>query len=280
MESQLKRRTPVRAEAFGKRFVMVAISAVYFAVRRLLALCGWKDRPRRIVLTYHVVNQDEIARFERQMRQLKKAVTPVFADDPDTVGPSAAVTFDDAFEDVIDRTLPVLARYAIPATIFVPTGYIGAPPGWARVQAHRGAARVASVDVLKNVDRRLVRLGSHTVTHPRLASLDPTRLRVELAASKQTLEGLTGECVRSVALPYGSCSPEVVAVARRTGYERVFANVPVRRDPSHLTGRVNVSAGDWPLEFSLKLKGAYEWMAVAVPAKRQLLTMLGRAQEA
>jgi peptidoglycan/xylan/chitin deacetylase (PgdA/CDA1 family) len=96
----------------------------------------------------------------------------------------------------------------------------------------------------------------------------------ELADSKDALELLTGNRIRCLALPYGSSSPEVIRTAQEVGYEYVFANVPVFSDvatPCQLVGRVDTSPRDWPLEFYLKLHGAYEWMAVAVPAKRQLL---------
>lgn len=266
---------------FAKRVVMLVISLGYLAAQRALALFGRKDHCRRVVLTYHIVTEGEVPRFDRQMQQLRKYATPVFADEPETAGPrlSAAVTFDDAFENVISRTLPILARHGIPVTIFVPTGYLGVRAGWIRAESTGMDARVVSVDLLKNLDPRLARLGSHTVTHPRLAGVTALHLNAELASSKQTLEAITGQRIRSVALPYGSCSPEVIRVARGVGYDRVFANVPVRTHAPgscELIGRVDTSARDWRVEFYLKLQGAYEWMAVAVPIKRAILNLLKR----
>jgi peptidoglycan/xylan/chitin deacetylase (PgdA/CDA1 family) len=110
------------------------------------------------------------------------------------------------------------------------------------------------------------------VTHPRLAAVDDARLVDELQQSRETLERLLGEPIRLLALPYGSCSDRVVAAAARTGYDRVFANVPVRDGDSHspVVGRVDVTPADWPLEFRLKVLGAYDWMGVAIPLKRRL----------
>jgi peptidoglycan/xylan/chitin deacetylase (PgdA/CDA1 family) len=140
---------------------------------------------------------------------------------------------------------------------------------------------VASAEALKALDPRRVRLGSHSVSHPRLAELDDIRLQTELTASKSTLERITGTRVALLALPYGSCSPRVIAAAERAGYERIFANVPiVRAIDSLLAGRVDVSPRDWPLEFRMKALGAYEWMALAVPAKREMLRVFGRPQAA
>ncbi|HEY1586442.1 MAG TPA: polysaccharide deacetylase family protein, partial [Polyangia bacterium] len=37
----------------------------------------------------------------------------------------AAITFDDAFEDNLTVAADILRKYATPATVFVPTGFIG-----------------------------------------------------------------------------------------------------------------------------------------------------------
>lgn len=268
--------------SFVRRALMLTISLAYAVWRSIAAGFGLAGRAAPVVLTYHAVSDADLARFERQMVSLKKRGTPVFADADPTPAHERriAVTFDDAFQHVFDRVLPILCRHEIPATIFVPTGYIGGQPGWIHPSARRTKDAVASADALASADRRLVKLGSHSVTHPRLAGIDATALRRELESSKKTLEQIAGIGVGMIALPYGSCAPHVVTAAARAGYQRVFANVPVGNTYSILTGRTDVSPRDWSLEFRLKASGAYEWMAFAVPAKRQVLQLLGRPQEA
>jgi peptidoglycan/xylan/chitin deacetylase (PgdA/CDA1 family) len=117
------------------------------------------------------------------------------------------------------------------------------------------------------------------VTHARLDRLDGAALEQELSESKHVLEQLTGAPVRMLSLPFGACSAAVVAAARRIGYEQVFANVPVagQNGSRGLEGRVNVTPRDWPVEFDLKIRGAYDWMALGVPAKRLVLQVIGKA---
>jgi peptidoglycan/xylan/chitin deacetylase (PgdA/CDA1 family) len=162
--------------------------------------------------------------------------------------------------------------------VFVPTGYIGQEPGWIERERGVGAAdRVAAAETLTAEWPIRVRLGSHTVTHPRLDRLDSARLLRELAESRKALEAMTGAPVRMLSLPFGACSPAVVAMAGQVGYEQIFANVPVTGralEGVRLVGRVNVTPNDWPLEFSLKLRGAYGWMALGVPVKRRILKAL------
>ena len=275
-----------------KRILALAISIAYYGCRLVYhgiarLLFGRSPEMPLVVLTYHAVPEGGVARFERQMALLVRRTTPVFADArvESGAGRAVAVTFDDALRSVFDNALPVLAVYGVPATLFVPTGYLGTARGWVSdaPQATSAGDVLMSADCLRYLDRRLVKVGSHTVTHPRLANLDAAGLQAELVTSRQTLETITGTRVAMLSLPYGSFNDEVLVAAARAGYEQVFANVPVERsvdDASPLVGRVNVTPQDWPAEFLLKIYGGYDWMAMAVPAKREVLKLVGRIQEA
>jgi peptidoglycan/xylan/chitin deacetylase (PgdA/CDA1 family) len=269
----------------AKRLITLVISLAYAAVREigrttLPRVLGRPLSSRLIVLTYHAVPEADAARFESQMRRLKALATPVFADDAlYGHGARAAVTFDDGFQSVFEQALPIMARLGIPATLFVPSGYLDAAPGWIPPAWRQAGSSgvVASASTLAAADRSLVRIGSHTVTHPYLATLRGPALHTELALSKQALENVTGAPVTLLSFPYGSYDAGALAAARAAGYARMFANVPVRggRDGS-LAGRVSTSPRDWRLEFQLKVRGAYDWMALAVPAKRAVVGWFAR----
>lgn len=265
---------------------MVSIALLYYSVRAVSR--GTRrlfqadiDRQPAVVLTYHAVHPESVNRFEQQMRHLRRCAQPIFADEiGNSNGRSVAVTFDDAFQSVFEHALPIMARYQIPATIFVPTGYLGEAAGWiAPAFGGKPAGRVASLNTLKAVDTSMIRLGSHTVTHPRLATLDRSGMHSELATSKLVLEDITGRRIGMLALPYGSCSAGVVAAASDAGYDRVFANVPAAQATGSfplVIGRIDVSPNDWPIEFRLKAAGAYDWMILAVPAKRAIVERFWR----
>src|SRR5262245_11577192 len=92
----------------------LGLRALCLAIVRLLSL---RDRPRDVpVLTYHSLATDEVLRFERQMLDLRRRAKAVFVDDcPGTSECRAvAITFDDAFQSVFDRALPILSRHGIP----------------------------------------------------------------------------------------------------------------------------------------------------------------------
>jgi peptidoglycan/xylan/chitin deacetylase (PgdA/CDA1 family) len=265
----------------AKRLFMIAVSLVYgtglICARAFVRSRTGDAEP--VVMTYHGIRPEDVPGFERQMQHLTRRTTVVFPDDrrPANGRPPVAVTFDDAFQNVFDNALPIMARHGIPATIFTPTGYLGGVAGWIERAGVPNAPVVVSEDAVRSANRTQVRFASHTVSHPRLASLEREVLRYELTQSKHALERLVDEPVTMLSVPYGSVSAPVLEEARGAGYERVFANVPVTsRAGRGLVGRINVTPGDWPLEFRLKARGAYGWMALAVPAKRALRALLTR----
>lgn len=278
------RQAPPSVAVTPKRILTLVTSLAYFGMlavfRMVLVAIGRRPVRPPVVLTYHGVNLVDVPGFERQMKHLARRAEPIFPDvSPHTSARRAvAVTFDDGFQSVFDHALPILTKYRIPATVFVPTGCLGTEPEWIRANTdRRGAAgRVVSARTLQLLDNSRVRLGSHTVTHPRLSDLDRADVESELSRSRETLEALTNAPVKMLSLPYGSCTAGVVAAASRMGYQYVFANVPLRHKvmaTSPLVGRIDVSPGDWPLEFCLKSSGAYGWLALAIPAKRAVLSV-------
>ena len=79
--------------------------------------------------------------------------------------------------------------------------------------------------------------------------------------------------IRLFSFPYGAENDRLVDLCREAGYERVFTILPrlALLDPQeYVTGRVVVDPTDWPLEFRLKLLGAYRWLPRAFAWKRKL----------
>jgi peptidoglycan/xylan/chitin deacetylase (PgdA/CDA1 family) len=64
----------------------------------------------------------------------------------------------------------------------------------------------------------LVRIGAHTVTHPPLSQLNPSRQREEIAGSRRALESLLGRPVTSFSYPFGDRAPGTAALVREAGY--------------------------------------------------------------
>jgi hypothetical protein len=61
-------------------------------------------------------------------------------------------------------------------------------------------------------------VGSHSITHPDLTTVDDTQLATELTGSKALLESIIGEPVTNFAYPFGAYDAGVIAAAQRAGY--------------------------------------------------------------
>jgi peptidoglycan/xylan/chitin deacetylase (PgdA/CDA1 family) len=234
-------------------------------------LVGRRPTPTCVALYYHSVDAAQRRRFALQMDTLLRLTRPIAAGQrPPLNGCTrySAVTFDDGFVSVVENALPELEQRNIPATLFIPTGSLGASPAWVRnPSAPAARERVmseAQISALRH--HPLVSIGSHTVSHPNLARLDDTRAAFELAESRAQLEAIVGRPVTLFSFPHGAYTSRTLELARASGYERVFTIAPQRAclaADSFILGRVAASPGDWPLEFQLKLLGAYRWQVSA-----------------
>ncbi len=66
----------------------------------------------------------ELVREEYDVLPLDEAIK-VLRGERKATRPVAAITFDDGYRDLYDEALPVLKRLGMPATVFVPTAYMG-----------------------------------------------------------------------------------------------------------------------------------------------------------
>jgi peptidoglycan/xylan/chitin deacetylase (PgdA/CDA1 family) len=121
------------------------------------------------------------------------------------------ITFDDASLSQLELGLPVLARHGVAGVVFVPTGLVGT--------SFHGEP-LLTLAQLHELDEAGWELGSHTVTHPRLAKdgalqVSRDRLARELTDSRSWLRAHGFE-VTAFAYPYGRFNDEVEAQAART----------------------------------------------------------------
>jgi len=252
-----------------KRIAIVAISLGVFTIdwflRAIRSLTGRKTSAAPIFLAYHSVSSENRGAFARQMDKLARhSQSRDGAVAQTSNGRHACVTFDDGFQNIVENALPELKQRGIPATVFVVSGVLGATPNWTDYSGGSDpemAEPLLTAEQLRNLPSDLVEIGSHTVTHSLLPAVSEEQARTELAASRTRLEEITGKKVKLFSFPYGSANADLVKWCREAGYEQVFITYP-RHDVAESKGvvaRVKVDPGDWPLEFHLKLHGAYRW---------------------
>lgn len=262
-----------------KRALKLAISAGYVAVvtlrRMVRRLIGLPLPPRLMILCYHAVPAAKTAGFARQLASLGRAgpIVPCDADPALLTHSATAITFDDAFESVADNALPLLREASAPCAIFVPSGVLGRQPAW-KFDGDSADQRetIMTEARLQGLDSSRVLLGSHTLTHPRLPECGDADLTRELADSRTTLSQALRRGIETLAFPYGAHDERVVSAARAAGYAVMFSitPTPVSLGAGPVRGRVTVEPDDPPLEFFLKSRGGYAWMAWASRCKAAL----------
>lgn len=269
-----------------KLFVSLGTAGIDLLAAMGARLVGCQPRARCVVLYYHAIPAKQRSRFLAQMEMLCRHATPVRADHQAPLQPGrcyAAVTFDDAFVSVIDNALPELEKRNIPATIFVPTGSLGQPPRWIKnCSAVAKNETVLSPEALKQLSGHpLLEFGSHTISHPHLPTLEPTQAQAELSDSKATLENILSKPVTLFSFPHGEYNPSILRQAGESGYTRVFTIAPClafQQPKEFVTGRVLSDPSDWPLEFWLKLVGAYRWLGLLGRTKTLTASSAAQAQ--
>lgn len=247
---------------------------------RIAGLTGWESLGSYTVLNYHVLSDSFFAHFLWQMNTLRKLANPISAVRSQNLAPGmayVAVTFDDAFCSFARNAWPVLRELRIPVTVFVPSGYLGRRSTWVDYGGDNpvGEEVMDSKTLLDIAADELVDVGSHTVTHADLARLPDEEVRQELNASRESLETMLGRRIEAISFPYGSFGDRELLLSKEAGYRYQFSASPERHLPlAHegLIGRVPLQPWDWPVEFRLKVLGAYRWMATASDLKRKLVT--------
>ena len=118
---------------------------------------------------------------------------------------SIILTFDDGKEDALRVVLPELLKRRMRATFFVITGEVG----------HSG---YLTWDGVRELAAAGMEIGSHTVTHARLADIPAEEAESELLESRRQLESHLGAPVEALAYPFNSLRARLVEAAERAGY--------------------------------------------------------------
>jgi peptidoglycan/xylan/chitin deacetylase (PgdA/CDA1 family) len=112
----------------------------------------------------------------------------------------AAVTIDDGLADGMDAA-EVLVAQGLPATYFVPTGFVGATSRW--LEAEDASRPILTWQDLSDLGAAGMEIGSHGHAH---ISADLNRealVRADAARSRELLEERLGTGVPSFAYPFG-----------------------------------------------------------------------------
>jgi peptidoglycan/xylan/chitin deacetylase (PgdA/CDA1 family) len=175
----------------------------------------------------------------------------------------AAVSFDDAMRNLLVNALPILHELEIPATVYVPTDWLGGQSPWI---GPGGDGSILTADELRELARAGWEMGAHTVTHADLSKLDYDACRREIEDSCAALRELTGVTVETLAYPFGYYGPEAISAARDAGLIAAVTTGSGNWEPFELTRAMIGAADPFPV-LLLKLTDRYEPLLASAPLR-------------
>lgn len=135
---------------------------------------------------------------------------------------TVVITFDDGFRDFYDYALPILADYRMPATIYVPTAFVGKTSQWL-ADMSEGSRPIMSWNDLKDAASSGIEIGAHTLTHPQLDVIPLQQAQTEISLSKFVIEENLQHKVNSFAYPYGYHTSQLIEYVRLLGFTSACA---------------------------------------------------------
>ncbi|MBQ8495861.1 MAG: polysaccharide deacetylase family protein [Clostridia bacterium] len=219
---------------FPTRIAVIAVFLLVIATALILFFIHYGGKrtyrytPDTKIILYHLINDETYgsneylfvkeADFEEQLKTLRdEGYQTFFADEPYKIknGEKAVViTFDDGYEDNYTIAFPLLQKYGMKATVFLPSSMIG-------TEGHLSEAQIKEMQ-----ESGLFHFGSHTVTHAKLDTALSEEIERELSESKTAIEAIIGKPVTALAYPNGAYNDMVELFAEKHGYLYCYTTNP------------------------------------------------------
>ncbi|QSR88283.1 polysaccharide deacetylase family protein [Methylacidiphilum caldifontis] len=128
------------------------------------------------------------------------------------------LSFDDGYQSVFTRGLPLLTKFRMRAILFVVVNYIGKYNEWDRALGEP-PQKLMGKEEIRDWIAAGHEIGSHSLSHPHLPKLSFDEARREIEDSKKILEDIFSFPVRHFSYPYGEWTAQCAEIAEKAGYE-------------------------------------------------------------
>lgn len=228
--------------------------------------------PGASILMYHSVSDNRefftvsAEMFDQQMKYLKDhGYQVVFLTSllkkiraKETFKNLVCLTFDDGYKDNLDKVLPILQKYNLPASIFIATNYIGKD---FKTNSGNFLEILNLDDITLMTKTQLIEFLPHTHNHHNLDSLLFDEAKVEVDVSRKFLEDISGERSAILAYPRGKFTDEIVNYLRFSGWDGAVA---VKEGLIHLSTNIfllprnSIDSTTSMIQFKAKLSKAIQ----------------------
>ncbi len=174
------------------------------------------------ILLYHRIDVSEIdsqyyvspEKFEEQMKLLRdwgyttittRLLVKAIAEGANLPQHPILITFDDGHLNNYTTAFPIMKKYGFTGIVYIVGGYMGTP-------------EYMNVDQIREMAKGGWEVGSHTMRHLDLTSLDPEQQQYEIFESRRFLESEIGVPVLTFSYPFGVTNRTVINMAYSAGY--------------------------------------------------------------
>lgn len=189
-----------------------------------------------MVLLYHnianknAVNAVSVTDFELQLKYISEFFKPVtvkqyvaeLGNNP-LPKKAVAVTFDDAYTCIQHLVLPILKKYNVHATVFVPTNHVGKYNVW---EGGNNKTEIMDWDTITALDKSpFLSFESHGYNHVSFGHIDDVTRQEEFSNSKRDLEKHLKRPIEYFAYPFGQLEhrgKNDASFLTRNGYKAAF----------------------------------------------------------
>jgi peptidoglycan/xylan/chitin deacetylase (PgdA/CDA1 family) len=198
-----------------------------------------------VILTYHSISHGDSPLkvspelFAEQMEWLRdnaqitslRAIASALEGHGSLPERAVVLTFDDGFQDFYTAAAPLLHRWGLPATVFLPTGYVGRTNGWPGQPDWVDQQPLLDWQQVAELAGEGFNFGAHSVNHPVLSWLPAPEAQQEITQCKAQIEERVGQPVEFFCYPYGRWNPAVRNIVNQH-YKGACATIARAVDPS------------------------------------------------
>ena len=169
------------------------------------------------ILMYHNVSNEETKsmdltistkKLEQQLQYIvSHKFTSLFVSELENIttlhSKNIVITFDDVTENQMLYALPLLRKYNIKATFFIPFNYIGKTDLW-NYSPNVIGEKIMTIEQLKSLDTEIIELGHHSCFHKKYTNLTSEEIQLDFDKSYEIIAKNNLKVYPSLAYPYGN----------------------------------------------------------------------------
>ena len=172
-------------------------------------ILGFSKKESIRILMYHMVlptdksNKDNLIvtteNLEKQLEYIKKRYQTLFfkeLESKKTLQNKIILTFDDGYYNNLEYLLPLLEKYQLKATVFIPTDLI-------QKDEQNGTRKMMTFDEIRSLNPELIEIALHSHTHRNYSQISLQEVEQDLHKNMAMLEEKQINFTKVLAYPYG-----------------------------------------------------------------------------